>query len=201
MNAEWSHSRRPTFRAVTRSRGADVGTVVISLDAELAWGVHDLEDPPATRIERARGSWLDLIEPFEAFEIPATWAIVGHLFLEECDGGLARDVSPLVAPEHSDSTGRPRTDPVGARTPRSRRVENGTRRADDGCGRDPNDGRVRLTDTSSDIPPFPIRHSSRSQVSSTASRSVSSSPVVFWIRFVSVSYRIIPHFASFGRWV
>ena len=73
-------------REASRPRGADVGSVVISLDAELAWGFHDLQEPPATRIERARGSWLDLLGLFEEFEIPATWAIVGHLFLEECDG-------------------------------------------------------------------------------------------------------------------
>ncbi|MFC5972349.1 polysaccharide deacetylase family protein [Halomarina salina] len=60
--------------------------VVISLDAELAWGFHDLQDPPVERIEHARGSWNRLVDLFERGDVPATWAVVGHLFLDECDG-------------------------------------------------------------------------------------------------------------------
>ncbi len=63
-----------------------MGTVVISLDAELAWGFHDLEELPTMRIKQAREGWLELLDLFEEFEVPATWAIVGHLFLDECDG-------------------------------------------------------------------------------------------------------------------
>lgn len=63
-----------------------MGTVVISLDAELAWGFHDLEDGPDGRIGGARDGWRALLALFDEFEIPATWGIVGHLFLDECDG-------------------------------------------------------------------------------------------------------------------
>lgn len=63
-----------------------MGTVVISLDAELAWGFHDFQQLPQHRIKNARSSWSHLVNLFEEFDIPATWAIVGHLFLEECDG-------------------------------------------------------------------------------------------------------------------
>lgn len=63
-----------------------MGTVVLSIDAELAWGFHDLPNPPARRIEAARPSWERLLATLEKFSIPATWAIVGHLFLPECDG-------------------------------------------------------------------------------------------------------------------
>ncbi|SDQ96703.1 polysaccharide deacetylase family protein [Natronobacterium texcoconense] len=63
-----------------------MGRVVVSIDAELAWGFHDLEQPPERRIRRARRGWRRLVEWLDAYEIPATWAIVGHLFLEECDG-------------------------------------------------------------------------------------------------------------------
>ncbi|MCL7416714.1 MAG: polysaccharide deacetylase family protein [Halalkalicoccus sp.] len=63
-----------------------MGTVVISIDAELAWGFHDLSDPPRERIAAARPAWSRLLSLLEEFSIPATWAIVGHLFLEECDG-------------------------------------------------------------------------------------------------------------------
>lgn len=63
-----------------------MGSVVISVDAELAWGFHDLDDPPRRRIDGARTAWHRLLDLFDRFEIPATWAVVGHLFLEGCDG-------------------------------------------------------------------------------------------------------------------
>lgn len=62
------------------------GTVVISVDAELGWGFHDLDDPPTGRLESGRRGWKKLIELFDFFEIPATWGVVGHLFLDSCDG-------------------------------------------------------------------------------------------------------------------
>lgn len=63
-----------------------MGTVVISLDAELAWGFYDLKEIPSSRVEGARAAWLNLIDLFDEFDVPATWAVVGHLFLNECDG-------------------------------------------------------------------------------------------------------------------
>lgn len=62
------------------------GTVVISVDAELGWGFHDYPSPPMARIEAARSGWNQLLELFECFQIPASWAVVGHLFLDSCDG-------------------------------------------------------------------------------------------------------------------
>jgi peptidoglycan/xylan/chitin deacetylase (PgdA/CDA1 family) len=63
-----------------------MGTIVVSIDAELAWGFHDLDPVPSERVRNARSGWRRLLELLEEFEIPATWAVVGHLFLEECDG-------------------------------------------------------------------------------------------------------------------
>lgn len=63
-----------------------MGTVTLSVDAELGWGWHDLASPPAARIEAARDGWKQLQALFDEFRIPATWAIVGHLLLDECDG-------------------------------------------------------------------------------------------------------------------
>lgn len=63
-----------------------MGTVVISVDAELGWGFHDREEPPAERIEAARPGWQTLLELFDEFEVPATWGVVGHLLMEDCDG-------------------------------------------------------------------------------------------------------------------
>lgn len=92
------------------------GTVVVSLDAELAWGSHDVgvsstaseTDGSKTGVRRtydavtsgyytgnrlttaelatARRSWQRLLDAFDEFGVPATWAVVGHLFLEDCDG-------------------------------------------------------------------------------------------------------------------
>jgi len=63
-----------------------MGSIVISVDAELGWGYHDLPRPPTDKIKAARWGWKRLLDLFDRFEIPATWAVVGHLFLEECDG-------------------------------------------------------------------------------------------------------------------
>ncbi|WP_440991921.1 polysaccharide deacetylase family protein [Haloarchaeobius baliensis] len=63
-----------------------MGTVVLSVDAELAWGFHDKSSPPMARIAAAREGWRALLDVFDEHELPATWAVVGHLFLSSCDG-------------------------------------------------------------------------------------------------------------------
>lgn len=63
-----------------------MGSVVVSVDAELGWGHHDLEDPPMDRIEGARAGWSHLVDLFDRYDVPATWAVVGHLLLDDCDG-------------------------------------------------------------------------------------------------------------------
>jgi peptidoglycan/xylan/chitin deacetylase (PgdA/CDA1 family) len=65
------------------------GAFTISLDFELIWGTLDLFGPErfrrACEIEREKviDSLLDL---FVEFEVPATWCILGHLFLDKCNG-------------------------------------------------------------------------------------------------------------------
>ena len=68
--------------------------VVVSLDAELALGFHDLERPPQHRVDAGRPAWRWLLDQLEAHSIPCTWALVGHLFLEQCDGRHADHPSP-----------------------------------------------------------------------------------------------------------
>ncbi|MGM0389807.1 MAG: polysaccharide deacetylase [Natrinema limicola] len=63
-----------------------MGSVVISIDAELAWGFHDQVDRPESRIRSARNAWQRAVEIFDGYSIPATWAVVGHLLLDECEG-------------------------------------------------------------------------------------------------------------------
>ncbi|ELZ07861.1 polysaccharide deacetylase family protein [Natrialba aegyptia] len=62
-----------------------MGSVVCSLDAELGWGFHDFETPPADRLEAGRRGWSTMLDLFDEYKIPATWAVVGHLMLEDCD--------------------------------------------------------------------------------------------------------------------
>lgn len=62
-----------------------MGSVVISLDAELGWGYVDYDSPPE-RVAHARSGWKTLLELFDEYDVPATWAVVGHLLLDECDG-------------------------------------------------------------------------------------------------------------------
>ena len=63
-----------------------MGTVVLSVDAELAWGFHDKASPPMERVEAGRAGWQALLDTFDEHGLPATWAVVGHLFLSNCDG-------------------------------------------------------------------------------------------------------------------
>lgn len=62
------------------------GSLVFSVDAELAWGLHDLHpltEKEHQRCRQARARWLTLLELFETYDIPATWAIVGHLLTDD----------------------------------------------------------------------------------------------------------------------
>jgi peptidoglycan/xylan/chitin deacetylase (PgdA/CDA1 family) len=76
----------PSERRAHATSDATPGTVVFSVDAELGWGYHDVPSPPAERVEYARTGWIRLLSAFEEFDVPATWAVVGHLFLDACDG-------------------------------------------------------------------------------------------------------------------
>jgi peptidoglycan/xylan/chitin deacetylase (PgdA/CDA1 family) len=71
-----------------------MGTVVISADAELGWGFHDLKDPPTDRLANARYGWQTLLDFCDEYEVPATWAVVGHLLLDDCDGEHADHPTP-----------------------------------------------------------------------------------------------------------
>ena len=86
-----------------------MGTVVVSLDAELAWGFHDVIGPPRQRFVDARYAWRRLLGLLDDYGIPATWSVVGHLFLEDCDGRHADHPTPsgwFPCPSHRDASGR-----------------------------------------------------------------------------------------------
>ncbi|WP_049923633.1 polysaccharide deacetylase family protein [Halopiger djelfimassiliensis] len=71
-----------------------MGSVVLSVDAELGWGFHDFETPPIERVESGRRGWPVLLELCSEYDVPATWAVVGHLMLESCDGDHATHPAP-----------------------------------------------------------------------------------------------------------
>jgi len=64
--------------------------LIISADCELAWAwryTKALSDPLGYAIHRAeqsRRNFLELLALFDGYEIPVTWAVLGHLFLENC---------------------------------------------------------------------------------------------------------------------
>jgi hypothetical protein len=74
------------------------GAFVISLDLELLWGTHDL--PIGSEVRRhaagTRQVVRSLLDLFARYEVPATWATVGHLFLE----GAERDGAGRAHPRH-----------------------------------------------------------------------------------------------------
>lgn len=84
------------------------GGLVISLDFELAWGVHDsLGSEGAYRVNLlgARKAVPRILELFSEFHIEATWATVGFLFAESREEIV--QFIPDLKPTYSD----PRRDP------------------------------------------------------------------------------------------
>ena len=63
-----------------------IGTFVLSLDTELAWGTMDKEGFRTYRghLERTRQNIESLLALLGRHNIPATWAFVGHLLLDSC---------------------------------------------------------------------------------------------------------------------
>ena len=72
---------------------------IISLDTELIWGIIHTDADASSLIndeKHCRGAIDTLLNLFEKHNIPATWAIVGHLFLDHCekDGGIPHKDMP-----------------------------------------------------------------------------------------------------------
>jgi hypothetical protein len=85
------------------------GVVVISLDTELMWGFHGLNQDASLSEdgEEERRKIQTLIRILDEFDAPATWAVVGHLMISECDGTH----SELVHPEFPGDNDWYHTDP------------------------------------------------------------------------------------------
>jgi hypothetical protein len=80
----------------------DQPTFIISLDAELIWGIVGCGlSPEAMSLmksddKKVRGCIDTLLNLFQKHNIPATWAVVGHLFLDhcECEDGIPHKDMP-----------------------------------------------------------------------------------------------------------
>lgn len=80
------------------------GVFTLSLDLELIWGTLDLLGPEAFRgrCEIERRIVIDrLLALFVQFEIPATWFVIGHLFLDRCYAESGRKHPEIVRPQHA----------------------------------------------------------------------------------------------------
>jgi peptidoglycan/xylan/chitin deacetylase (PgdA/CDA1 family) len=75
------------------------GVLTISLDFELIWGTLDLFGPERFRraCEVEREAIPRLLDLFAEYDVPATWCILGHLFLDRCAGGHPETVPPAHA--------------------------------------------------------------------------------------------------------
>lgn len=76
------------------------GTMVVSLDLELSWGRFDhvpidVLDAGALKERTSIKRFLALLD---RFDIPATWAMVGHLMLDGCARGLDGMAHADIAP-------------------------------------------------------------------------------------------------------
>ena len=71
---------------MTKSFQLSKGVFVLSLDTELAWARAHNENYRVYRrqLEATRAAIDSLLNLFVEYEISATWAIVGHLFLDHC---------------------------------------------------------------------------------------------------------------------
>jgi peptidoglycan/xylan/chitin deacetylase (PgdA/CDA1 family) len=74
------------------------GVFVLSLDTELAWGTFDAGGLTryAGHYDQYRVVVSRTLELLERYQVPATWAFVGHLMLEGCARGADGHVHPEV---------------------------------------------------------------------------------------------------------
>ena len=81
----------------------DKAVFVISLDTELAWGSFDRNGLRAygRYYSQVRTIVDQLLGLFERYEIKATWAIVGHLFLRRCSRNGEANHNHVLQPSYS----------------------------------------------------------------------------------------------------
>lgn len=79
-------------------------TFVLSLDTELIWGSFDHTSTEGfyRKYGDVRGAIREILTALEDHEMAATWAMVGHLFLDSCERGEDGRVHPeILRPQHA----------------------------------------------------------------------------------------------------
>jgi hypothetical protein len=83
--------------------------LVISADLELGWawryvrGVADPLELARLAARRTRENFPTLLDLFDRFETPVTWATVGHLFLEGCERNAGRAHAEMPRPAYFEN--------------------------------------------------------------------------------------------------
>lgn len=86
------------------------GSLVISLDYELMWGVRDLftpEDYGQSNIKQVSEVISRLLQLFYKYDIHATFAVVGFIFCK--DQRQAMEYSPVLKPSYDEQILSPYT--------------------------------------------------------------------------------------------
>lgn len=78
------------------------GTFTLSIDTELVWGVlHWGKEKHIENLEKERGVIDALLALLKKYKISATWAVVGHLFLDHCEAVQGKKHPEMPRPEYS----------------------------------------------------------------------------------------------------
>ncbi len=85
------------------NRKPDYGTMVVSLDFELLWGVidHRTQNSYGQNVLGGRKAVREILKAFQEYEIHATWGIVGLLARESIED--CRNNCPRLLPEYDEA--------------------------------------------------------------------------------------------------
>jgi len=89
-------------RATVEGEPLDRGACVLSIDTELAWGeAHRRDGTEGRHRFAAERDVIDrMLALFARYDVSATWAVVGHLFLDACDDDGRGPHPDVVAPDY-----------------------------------------------------------------------------------------------------
>ncbi|MCF8367437.1 MAG: hypothetical protein K9G76_00245 [Bacteroidales bacterium] len=96
---------KPTINRENRNFPTGKAVVVFSADMELAWATRYSKSAtnPKESANRERQNIPLLLEQFDIYNIPVTWAIVGHLFLDACKKDSGRPHAHLPRPTYFEN--------------------------------------------------------------------------------------------------
>ncbi len=81
--------------------GRKLAQFVISIDLEMSWGsIHHGKPHDPTPYVQERDMVADVLAAMAKHGIAATWAVVGHLFLDHCSPHLGRAHGDIIRPDY-----------------------------------------------------------------------------------------------------